>query len=441
MKKIVSLFLAISMLLTLALRTVIAEDINFSDLIANGTRHWAYDTVMEAANRNIINGYTDGTFRPNNNVEVDAYIKMVVAAMGNNLQNGNDYWASTYINKAIELKLIEGNEYNTYRRAITREEAAKIIVNALAVNEQLPDEQIISKIAAKVPDYNKISDKYKQHVLIAYTTGLITGDTKGYFKPQSNLTRAEAATVIMRLLDKDLRQPILTDDEVSTELPELLKSDEEVWGREDIAGLTPYGQYLYYTVKHGKMLFNVPPDLMNYELSEKLNPDINDQVYKATKVLMDDNHYVDVRYANFDNTRAFVGFTKSSAFASNYNYLFQFIFFEKEPFNAKQDWQEEKFSDKSFLMLSLYSLWWDFDKNSWSTSFYETKLKHSLMAIFGEAEGKQVYDYVYTIYIDKRTHPEKYVNKNLTKTFTTVKVDFPNDDSSTLDFLFSKVGD
>jgi hypothetical protein len=434
----ISLILTIAILITLSpvasADTILAPN----DLIVNGEAHWAKPYIDRLIEKEIIVGYPDGTFKPNNNVEVDAYIKMVICALGNNFENGKDNWASPFINKAIELKLIDNNEFNTYRRSITREEAAKIIIQALATTEKLPSVEQINKYISRVPDYTKITDKYKHHALYAYATGMITGDPKSNFNPKDNLTRAEAATVIMRLLDKSIRKPIPAEDIVDGILPEPLKSDEEVWGR---AGITERTSYGLYTLKDGKILFQEPPTLIDYELDNKLNPNIREQVYKATKVLMDDKHYVETRYANNDKTRAFVGFSRSSAFASNDSYLFSYMFFEKETYNARADWNNKNFSDNIYLTLDLYSLWTEFDKNSWSTPFYETKLNRSLKAIFGELEGQQIYNYVYGMYLDKRNNPEKYVNKNFTKAFTTVKIDFPNDNSSTLYFLFSKVGD
>jgi hypothetical protein len=448
MRRIISFLLVITIILTMSAPNASAiTSIGLKDLLINGKAHWAKVYIDKLIDQLIIAGYPDGTFKPDNNVEVDSYIKMVVSALGNNFENGKDYWASPFINKAIELKLIESNEFNTYRRAITREEAAKVIVQALATLEtleQLPSAEEINKYKLVVLDYSKINEKYTQHALTAYATGMITGDPRGNFNPTDNLSRAEAATVIMRLLDKTLRKPIPVQEDIAT-LPELLKSDEEVWGREDIYYITSStgldSKLWAYTVKNGKMYFNDPPSYEMYELDNRLNPDIREQVYKSTKVLMDDDHYVQTAYANFDKTRAFVNFAINNKFASNNYYLFQYIFYEKEYDNIREGWMDEKFSEKSFLTLNLYSLWKDFDKNSWSTPFYETKLKHSLIAIFGETEGKQIYDYVYAMYLDKRVNSEKYVIKNFTKTFKTVKVDFPNDDSSALYFYFSRVGD
>jgi hypothetical protein len=178
-------------------------------------------------------------------------------------------------------------------------------------------------------------------------------------------------------------------------------------------------------------------------VDNKLNPDIREQIYKAAKVLMDDENYVYLQYVPSDEgkEKVLLRYSKSSAYAFSGNSFFNLIFFEKKYYNAKRDWNNSNFSEKSFMTLTVSSLWRAFDKNSWSTPYYETKLKHSLIAMFGEAEGKEIYDYVYSMYIDKRNNPNKYVNKSFIKKFKTIQIDFPNDDSSPLYFIFSKVGD
>lgn len=439
MKKVICLILAL--MLSVNFIGAYADNTtgNLSDIVVNGKQHWAYDTIMKAANTNIIVGYPDGTFRPNNNVEVDAYIKMVICALGNNFENGKDYWATPFIEKAIELKLIDSNEFNTYRRSITREEAAMIIVQALDTTEELPSGEQINKYKAKVPDYIKISEKYKQHALYAYATGMITGDQNGYFNPKNNLTRAEAAVIIMRLLDESLRKPIPLNDDTANALPEFLKSDEEVWGREDIYEYTSTG---YYTVKDSKIYFRDLPTFENYEVDNRRNPDIREQIYKAAKVLMDNENYVYLQYVPSDegDERVLLRYSKSAPYAFSGNSFFNFIFFEKNYYNAKQDWNNSNFSEKSYMTLTLSRLWRTFDENSWSTSYFETKLKHTLMAMFGEVEGNEIYDYVYSMYIDKRNNDSKYINKCVTKKFKNIQVDFANDDSSDLHFCFSRVG-
>ncbi|NLN65548.1 MAG: S-layer homology domain-containing protein, partial [Clostridiaceae bacterium] len=60
--------------------------------------------------REIFSGYPDGTFKPNDTLTVDMYIKLIVTVMGHQVENGKDYWASTYIEKALEEGYIISSE-------------------------------------------------------------------------------------------------------------------------------------------------------------------------------------------------------------------------------------------------------------------------------------------------------------------------------------------
>jgi len=93
---------------------------NFNDVPADA---WYKDSMNTLVSSKIIDGYTDGTFRPLSSLQVDHFIKMTVTALGHtNIQNGDGYWASTYIDKAKELNLVQDGEFTGYTRAITRYE-------------------------------------------------------------------------------------------------------------------------------------------------------------------------------------------------------------------------------------------------------------------------------------------------------------------------------
>jgi hypothetical protein len=441
MRKIMSFILVITIILTMSVTAVSAvTSIGLKDLLVNGKAHWAKAYIDKLIDKLIIAGYPDGTFKPDNNVEVDSYIKMVVSALGNSYENGKDYWASPYINKAIELKLIDSNEFNTYRRAITRQEAAKVIVQALATLEQLPSAEEINKYKSVVPDYAKISEKYTQHALIAYATGMITGDPKGNFKPTDNLSRAEAATVIMRLLDKSLRKPIPVQEEETTKLPELLKSDEEVWGQENIGTLTSLREY---EVKNGKLYFSYKDYFENVLAKENLNPNINQQLHDLVKVLISENHYVKAFYSPESipdlygyrtPSSAVVSYSKDEGYADNNVSFFNYIFCDDRPFEDGQQ-----------IRLTINRLWWERKedgslfrpfKEGWSVPYYADKLKKSVVAIFGQKYGTQVFEYIHGIYIDERINQDPHVRRDKTKTIGSVKIDFHNE-ASTLYFYFT----
>ena len=71
MKKLVSLVLCISMIMSLCLCVNAA---GFSDLTAD---HWAYNDIDTLVKEGTINGYTDGTFKPSKTVTRAEFAKMI----------------------------------------------------------------------------------------------------------------------------------------------------------------------------------------------------------------------------------------------------------------------------------------------------------------------------------------------------------------------------
>ncbi len=169
--------------------------------------HWASPYVAKLHHVGIVGGYGDKTFKPAKETKAAEFIKMVICAMGYDIQQSTaGYWAQLYIDKAIELRLIEVNEYSSYEAIIKREQAARIMVRATGIKEALPDNNLIMKIHEDIMDYKQISDYYKTEVATSYAIGIITG-IDGYFKPMDSLTRAQACTVIMRYIDDTMRSP------------------------------------------------------------------------------------------------------------------------------------------------------------------------------------------------------------------------------------------
>ena len=171
--------------------------------------HWGRREVGRLTCLEIIAG-VNGAFLPEDPIRVDEFLKMTVRALGFKLVQDPKYWAQNYIDRAVEERLIAQNEFNDYRRAITREEAARIIVKAALTKEELPYGDPYNNpdnlVRSKIPDYSGIKDENKQFVLHSYEIGLIQG-SNGRFMPESTLTRAEAAAIMIRFLDAPSRVP------------------------------------------------------------------------------------------------------------------------------------------------------------------------------------------------------------------------------------------
>lgn len=96
---------------------------------------WFATYVNQLANMNVVNGYEDGSFKPNNNVSRAEFTKMIssfsklVSSKSVSLVDIENHWAETYIEKAAAQGVIKGYQDNTFKpdNFITRAEAAKIL--------------------------------------------------------------------------------------------------------------------------------------------------------------------------------------------------------------------------------------------------------------------------------------------------------------------------
>jgi heme-binding NEAT domain protein len=169
-------------------------------------KHWAASSIEKATKLGIAKGYQDGTFRPNGNVTRAEFATFISRALklptGSSQREFSDTvntqaWAKPYIAQVVEAGLVFGYSDQTFKpeRAITRAELAVIIARAAGLNTTTTGQKLTFKDSNDVPSWavNAIS--------AAVEAGLIQGKTGNQFDPNGQATRAEALTMIMRLLD------------------------------------------------------------------------------------------------------------------------------------------------------------------------------------------------------------------------------------------------
>ena len=194
-RKIATVLLAAAVTLQSTTFAAITREPEFSDL----SEHWSKSIMMRLNGYGVICGYDDGTIRPDSYVNVTEFLTMMVKSLGFETEPGDGYWATPYIQKAVELGLIEPDEYSDYDATLTRSQAAKIIANALS-DTAVADENAVK---AKIYDYAEIAEEYKPYVLIAYDKKIVNGNHDNCFEPNRNITRAEASVMAVRLIDKN----------------------------------------------------------------------------------------------------------------------------------------------------------------------------------------------------------------------------------------------
>lgn len=175
----------------------------FTDL---PTSHWAYSSVQKMQAKGIVKGYPDGSFGPSKTVTYGEFIKMAVVAVKgtDDITNAKDatHWASGYYKYAIENGIFHSGQIAEKQlgSTIPRDDMALICANAANLSEVN-----MKEVADKIPDVDKTT-RNEYQIAQAYAEGLITGYEDGSFHPQGTLTRAEASTVILRIIDKSERK-------------------------------------------------------------------------------------------------------------------------------------------------------------------------------------------------------------------------------------------
>ena len=195
------------LLCSMSLLSVIsyADTTEFSDV--NG--HWAERYILSLMEKGAITGMPDGLFHPDDTVTIPQFVKIIMSGEYGEIEPINGDWASGYMQKAFDIGIIDlGDMENT--SAITRHEAARLIHNSLLNIYDEVDESDTS-IVNNFLDYPS-SCKFclgDFHGIVGqcYVKGIISGKPGPVFDGESSLTRAEACTIIMKMVEPQLRVP------------------------------------------------------------------------------------------------------------------------------------------------------------------------------------------------------------------------------------------
>lgn len=170
------------------------------------SKHWSRKFVGKLTGLGIVAG-SKGKFMPDSPLQADQFIAMAIRSMGfKDITENKKYWAQPFIDLALSEKLVMPGEIKDYTKPLTREMMAQIIVRTAMKVDAAPDTKYDQYLKGKIADYPAISDNRKQAVLDAYKLGLVEG-SGGKFNPKATMTRAEAATVILNVLDRTGRKP------------------------------------------------------------------------------------------------------------------------------------------------------------------------------------------------------------------------------------------
>lgn len=174
------------------------QSAKFTDM----TDHWARGAVEAMAERQVINGFDDGTFQPDENVTRAQFAKMLAVLLG--LSEGPahefadvapDSWYAPYVSMTAEAGIVLGSDgLFLPEEGITRQDAAVMIDRSLQYKQASPGGQP----ELRYTDADDVAEYAKEAVGKLSGGGLLTG-ADGLFRPKDNMNRAEAATLLWRV--------------------------------------------------------------------------------------------------------------------------------------------------------------------------------------------------------------------------------------------------
>lgn len=218
MKRLLSLLIVMIMIFSVSVVYADYNDFLKSDY------NWAYESVQRLSKDGVINGYEDGTFRPNANITKAEFAKIITMAF--KLSDGkgvfsdiSSHWAKEYIEKSSGVIYAPNDVYNP-DEAITRAETAYALANVL--NLKKTDQPI------DFVDADTVKDELKDNVLAAYKSGIIEGYENGEIRGNNPITRAECAVLITRALDYKPMQSEISKPNNNTDADDKKSDDKDL---------------------------------------------------------------------------------------------------------------------------------------------------------------------------------------------------------------------
>lgn len=200
-------------ILAIALSQFILPQAAFASFPDVTTSYPNYTAIIYLQENGVINGYSDGTFRPDNLVNRAEFLKIIIEGSGINTDVStktpfydinNNAWYAPYVKKAYTSGWVQGYTDGTFRpeQTITKVEALKIL--GKVQNWAIPE--IIT--TAPFSDTGK-TEWFTPYVTFAKEKGLLEETGKLLF-PNQEMSRAKISETVYRTIIKGLSSGITT---------------------------------------------------------------------------------------------------------------------------------------------------------------------------------------------------------------------------------------
>ena len=179
----------------------------FTDVPSN---FWAYESITKMTKEGLMSGYRNGTFKPNDPLSREEAASLFSNMIGDTpsimLASSfsditSDRWSSLAIESVARANIISGYGDNTYRpeQYMSRQEFA-VVADKFLHYQGYRTEDPTALDTIHFSDQKFIAPWAQSSVRELALWGFINYSTKGLFNPEKYITRGEAAEITYRLL-------------------------------------------------------------------------------------------------------------------------------------------------------------------------------------------------------------------------------------------------
>ncbi|GAP98625.1 S-layer homology domain-containing protein [Leptolyngbya sp. NIES-2104] len=174
------------------------------------TNHWAKDFVLGLSGQNFIQGFADGTFKPDAPMTRAQYATLIARAFNPAARRpgisfpdvGNDFWARTAIDQAYRAGFISGFPDGTFKpnQNVTRLQLVLSLVSGFGLTPAN------SSLLAVLDDRNAIPQSFQDRVAAAVQADIVVNyPNQKQFNPNREATRGDVSAMVYQTLVRDGR--------------------------------------------------------------------------------------------------------------------------------------------------------------------------------------------------------------------------------------------
>lgn len=201
----------------------------FTDITSKTTN---YKYINYLANKGVIGGYKDGTFKPSTKMSNSKFIGMLVRTVNpksSRATKGNDY-NKALMDEAIAMGILKKYELSKddYNKAMTKADMALWVARALDyLNADVKEIKRIENLIADYSTVEGLGTKYEDAMKIVVSKGILSLDKNNKSNPKSSISRSNAAVVLARVVEvkyrKDMSKVVIPMHETNDREARILK--------------------------------------------------------------------------------------------------------------------------------------------------------------------------------------------------------------------------